>query len=71
MRAARSSLRTRAAPRELVGRDGDAGVLVPPGDADALADAVRELLDDPEPARATRRGRRAPADRDASFRWPE
>jgi glycosyltransferase involved in cell wall biosynthesis len=36
---------------ELVGRDG-AGVLVPPGDPEALAAAVRELLEDPE-----RRGR--------------
>jgi glycosyltransferase involved in cell wall biosynthesis len=32
---------------ELVGADG-AGVLVPPGDPDALAAAVRELLEDPE-----------------------
>jgi glycosyltransferase involved in cell wall biosynthesis len=32
---------------ELVGSEG-AGVLVPPGDADTLAAAVRELLDDPE-----------------------
>ncbi|MGH7579087.1 MAG: glycosyltransferase family 4 protein [Gemmatimonadales bacterium] len=32
---------------ELVGREGDAGVLVPPGDADALAAAVAELLADP------------------------
>jgi glycosyltransferase involved in cell wall biosynthesis len=32
---------------ELVGSNG-AGVLVPPGDADALAAAVRELLGDPE-----------------------
>jgi glycosyltransferase involved in cell wall biosynthesis len=32
---------------ELVGKEG-AGVLVPPGDADALAAAVRELLDDGE-----------------------
>jgi glycosyltransferase involved in cell wall biosynthesis len=32
---------------ELVGIDG-AGVLVPPGNADTLAGAVRELLDDPE-----------------------
>ena len=33
---------------ELVGRDGGAGVLVPPGDPGALASAVRELLDQPE-----------------------
>jgi glycosyltransferase involved in cell wall biosynthesis len=32
---------------ELVGSNG-AGILVPPGDADALAAAVRELLEDPE-----------------------
>ena len=32
---------------ELLGRDGDTGVLVPPGDAAALATAVRELLGDP------------------------
>jgi glycosyltransferase involved in cell wall biosynthesis len=32
---------------ELVGREGEAGVLVPPGDADALAAAVGELLADP------------------------
>jgi glycosyltransferase involved in cell wall biosynthesis len=35
---------------ELVGEDG-AGVLVPPGDADALAASVRELLGDPEQRR--------------------
>ena len=32
---------------ELLGRDGSTGVLVPPGDPDALADAVRQLLADP------------------------
>ena len=32
---------------ELVGSNG-AGVLVPPGDSDTLAAAVRELLEDPE-----------------------
>jgi glycosyltransferase involved in cell wall biosynthesis len=37
---------------ELVGRDGTAGVLVPPSDAGALADAVRALFDDPARLRA-------------------
>jgi glycosyltransferase involved in cell wall biosynthesis len=32
---------------ELLGRDGDTGVLVPPGDAAALETAVRQLLADP------------------------
>jgi glycosyltransferase involved in cell wall biosynthesis len=32
---------------ELVGRDGSAGILVPPSDAAALAEAVQALLDDP------------------------
>lgn len=32
---------------ELLGRDGETGILVPPGDADALATAVRQLLSDP------------------------
>ena len=61
------SRRTRAAPRELLGRDGSAGVLVPPADADALADAVRRLLDDPARLRGTGRGG-APAHRGRSFR---
>lgn len=32
---------------ELIGRDGTAGVLIPPADPDALADAVRTLCADP------------------------
>ena len=32
---------------ELLGRDGNTGVLIPPGDAGALAEAVRDLLADP------------------------
>jgi len=37
---------------EVVGRDGKAGVLVPPADAPALAKAIGELLDAPERRRA-------------------
>ena len=36
-----------AAIPEVVGRDGSCGVLVPPGDHRALADAITSLLDDP------------------------
>jgi glycosyltransferase involved in cell wall biosynthesis len=37
---------------ELLGRDGSAGILVPPADAEALADAVRDLFTDPPRLRA-------------------
>jgi glycosyltransferase involved in cell wall biosynthesis len=37
---------------EVVGRDGKAGILVPPADAPALATAIGELLDAPERRRA-------------------
>lgn len=37
-----------AATREVVGEDGSSGVLVAPGDVDALASAIESLLDDPE-----------------------
>lgn len=46
-------------------RDGDTGILTPPGDAGALASALRELADDP--ARARRIGQAAAADVPARF----
>jgi glycosyltransferase involved in cell wall biosynthesis len=41
----------RGGPREIC-VDGETGLLVPPGDPDRLADAMRALLDDPARARA-------------------
>jgi glycosyltransferase involved in cell wall biosynthesis len=39
---------TAGALPEVVGRDGSCATLVPPGDAQALAVAIKELLDDPQ-----------------------
>jgi glycosyltransferase involved in cell wall biosynthesis len=50
---------------ELLGRNGDTGTLVPPGDAAALAAAVRELLADP--ARRQRLGANARRRIEAEF----
>ncbi len=47
--------------------DGDTGVLVPPGDATALAGAIRELAGDPD--RARRLGRRAREHASRRFSW--
>jgi glycosyltransferase involved in cell wall biosynthesis len=45
-----------------------AGIVVPPGDVDALADAIRTVLDDPESFRAGARRARAELTWDASAR---
>ncbi|MEW6039173.1 MAG: glycosyltransferase [Pseudomonadota bacterium] len=47
-------------------RDGENGLLVPPGDAPALAAAIRRLLDDPELARETGKRGQALIDREFS-----
>lgn len=49
-------------------RDGRNGLLVPPGDAPALAGALRALRDDP--ARAREMGARGREDVAAGFSWP-
>ena len=58
---------TAGALPEVVGRDGDAALLVPPSDAGALAVAIARLLDDPELGTAMgARGRRRVLER---FTW--
>jgi glycosyltransferase involved in cell wall biosynthesis len=52
---------------EVVGDDGATGVLVPPGDAEALASGLRHVLDDPQAARAMAARGRARAR--ARFTW--
>jgi glycosyltransferase involved in cell wall biosynthesis len=54
---------------EVVGSDGEAGVLVPPRNPRALADAVAGIL--AEPGRAERMGRAARARVLRTFRWSE
>lgn len=48
-------------------RDGETGLLVPPGDVDALAAAIERLLERPDLARAL--GERAAADQRRRFAW--
>ena len=49
-------------------RDDETGLLVPPGDPVALADAIRRVLDDPD--LAARLGRAGRAHVEANFSWP-
>ncbi len=52
--------------------DGETGLLVPAGDVDALADALRRLLDDPElAARMGEAGRRRVEERFTAERMVE
>lgn len=52
MAAGNAVVAARAGAAEVVISDGDTGVLVPPGDPDALADALEPLLRDPDRAAA-------------------
>jgi glycosyltransferase involved in cell wall biosynthesis len=54
---------------EVVGSDGEAGCLIPPRDARALASAISGILS--EPGRADRMGRKARRRIQRAFRWSE
>jgi glycosyltransferase involved in cell wall biosynthesis len=54
---------------EVVGTDGEAGLLVPPRDPGAMADAIREILAEPE--RAERMGSAARRRVERVFRWSD
>jgi glycosyltransferase involved in cell wall biosynthesis len=54
---------------EVVGSDGEAGCLVPPRDARAMAGAISDILS--EPGRADRMGRNARRRIQRAFRWSE
>ena len=54
---------------EVVGSDGEAGLLVPPRDPPAMAAAIASILADPE--RATRMGRAARRRIERVFRWSD
>ena len=53
MLAARPVIASRAGGVEEIATDGETGWLVPPGDADALAQAIRTVIADPETATLT------------------
>lgn len=55
-------------PREMI-RDGENGLLVPPGDAEALAGAITQLLDDPALAQRLGAAARALPDEFSAARW--
>jgi glycosyltransferase involved in cell wall biosynthesis len=63
------ALAVRALGPELIVEDGHTGWLVPPGDEDALAAAMTELIADP--AERARRGEAAYAAVRERFSWPE
>ncbi len=54
---------------EVVGASGDAGILVPPRNAPAMAEAIAKILD--EPGRSEEMGRRARARIQKVFRWSD
>jgi glycosyltransferase involved in cell wall biosynthesis len=54
---------------EIVGSDGEAGCLIPPRDARALARAISDILS--EPGRADRMGRNARRRIQCAFRWSD
>ena len=54
---------------EVVGSDGEAGILIPPRNARAMARAISDILS--EPGRAQRMGRHARRRIERAFRWSE
>jgi len=54
---------------EVVGASGDAGILVPPRNSPAMAEAIAKILD--EPGRSEEMGRRARARIQKVFRWSD
>jgi glycosyltransferase involved in cell wall biosynthesis len=59
---------TRAGSIPEVVIDGETGRLVPPGDAEALATAIRDVLESPDDARSLGRAGRERVE--STFTWP-